>query len=65
MDFHAQPSQTAPPSGQTVAAILGAKAPSGEGKSLEAFLASLAVAGGTFALEILIYLWFRTRLPDI
>ena len=51
--------------GQPAAAVLNAKASKSEGKSLESFLASLAVASTIFLLEIALYIWLRIRLPDL
>lgn len=47
------------------AAVLNAKAPKAEGKSLESFLASLAVASAVFLVEITLYILLRWRLPSL
>lgn len=51
--------------GQPAAAVLNAKASRSEGKSLESFLASLAVASAIFILEMALYIWLRVRLPSL
>ena len=51
--------------GQPAAAVLNAKAPKSEGKSLESFLASLAVASAIFLIEIALYVFLRIRIPEL
>jgi len=50
---------------QPAAAVLNAKAQHTQGKSLQSFLASLAVAGATFGTEILLFLLLRAKLPGV
>ena len=50
---------------QPAAALLNAKAQNTQGRSLQSFLASLAVAGAIFVVEILLFLLLRAKLPQL
>ena len=57
--------QMTKPQQQPGSALFEAKSPRTEGKSLQAFLASLTVGGLIFIIEILLFILLRQRLPEI
>ena len=59
MNFHVKNSK------QSGAEISAARVPTSQGKSLPSFLASLSVAGGIFAIEIILFLILRIKMPQI